>query len=97
MRKKIKKPATYKAKDLIIKKLNKLAETETERIKIIEQSTINCWQDIYPLKTDNQNGTGKNANGSGKISESGKPDKIGGILTTEVKRFFGLDDNGNPI
>ena len=55
MRKKIKKPATDKAISLIKNKLEKIAPKNIElQIQILEQSTINCWQDIYQLKGHQQ-------------------------------------------
>lgn len=51
MRRKIKKPATDKAIDLIKKELTKLSVGDEDiSIKILEQSIKNCWQDVYPLK-----------------------------------------------
>lgn len=52
MRQKIKKPLTAKALDLVIKKLNVLASNDEEKIAILEQSTMNCWQGIFPLRQD---------------------------------------------
>jgi len=59
MRKKIKKPATEKAIFLVRKKLNSLApENESLQIEIINQSTMNCYQDVFPLKRQEySNGT----------------------------------------
>ena len=51
-RKKIKKPMTDKAIQLMINKLNKLSSNVTEQIEIINQSILNGWQTIYPLKKD---------------------------------------------
>lgn len=53
MRKKIKKPATKRAIELLIKKLNSFSTDENIQLKIIEQSTVNSWQDIYELKSIN--------------------------------------------
>lgn len=57
MRKKIKKPMTERAKELAIKKLVGLASIpDTEivdtdmAISILEQSIMNCWQGLFPLK-----------------------------------------------
>ena len=61
MRKKIKKPMTERAVTLAMNKLKKLSEVPFAdsmdndlAIQILEQSTMNCWQDLYPLK-DNGN------------------------------------------
>lgn len=53
MRRKIKKPATPHAQELILKELNKLAPNdEGMKIAILNQSIRNSWQDVWPLKTD---------------------------------------------
>ncbi len=60
MRKKIKKPMTERAVTLAMNKLKKLSEVPFAdsmdndlAIQILEQSTMNCWQDLYPLKGTN--------------------------------------------
>ena len=57
MRKKIKKPMTERAKELAVKKLVGLAQMsdmddiDTDMaISILEQSIMNCWQGLFPLK-----------------------------------------------
>lgn len=52
MRKAIKKPATPRAQNLIIKKTEELTHDTATRIAIIDQSIRNGWQDVYALKTD---------------------------------------------
>ena len=52
MRKKSRKPFTDRAKELILKKLNGLATTEAEKILILEQSIVNGWLGVFPLKKD---------------------------------------------
>ena len=52
MRKTIKKPISTEATvKRILNKLDKLADTDEDKIKILNQSTDNCWQDVYELKT----------------------------------------------
>ena len=54
MRKKIKKPMTERAVKMAIKKLDNLSNMDNDlAINILEQSILCCWQDLYPLKTDN--------------------------------------------
>lgn len=56
MRIKIKKPATEKAQELIIKKLIELSSNDVNiAIKILEQSILNSWQGVFALKQDKQN------------------------------------------
>lgn len=67
MRNKIKKPMTDRAITLAMNKLLDLATVPfSDRmdndlaIKILEQSTMNCWQGLFPMKEDKQsNGRGK--------------------------------------
>lgn len=49
-RKKIKKPMTDRAVQLLITKLNDLASDDTHKIAILEQSIVNGWQGVFPLK-----------------------------------------------
>ena len=49
MRKSIKKPATNKAIEMIIIKLEKV-NNEEQAIKMLERSIINNWQDVYELE-----------------------------------------------
>lgn len=53
MRKQIRKPMSERAKKLIVSKLQSLGEDKAD--EILEQSIVNCWQDVYPLKTDRSN------------------------------------------
>jgi hypothetical protein len=51
MRKKIKKPATDRAIEMAKKKVMELANgNEQLAIEILNQSTLNCWSDLYALK-----------------------------------------------
>jgi len=53
MRKKIKKPATDRAIKMAINKLENLSGGDKEKkIDIINQSIMNCWQDLFPLRTE---------------------------------------------
>lgn len=60
MRKKIKAPMTNKAIDLAIAKLRSLSTDKfgnmnnDKAIKILEQSTMNSWKGLFPLKEDKQ-------------------------------------------
>ena len=51
MRKKIRKPPTPRAIELVQQKLVKLAGNDEQlAIAILNQSIVACWTDIYPLK-----------------------------------------------
>lgn len=54
-RKQMKKPMTDRAMQLALKKLNSLAGDDTEqKIAIIEQSIVNGWQGLFPLKQEHK-------------------------------------------
>jgi hypothetical protein len=59
MRKSIKKPATNKAMEMIIKKLEKV-DNEELAIKMLERSIINNWQDVYEERSGNGKKFGAN-------------------------------------
>ena len=50
MRKRIRKPMTNYALELLTKKLDKLASSTDAKIDVLNQSIVNGWQDIYALK-----------------------------------------------
>lgn len=53
MRKSIKKPMTPRAKELLAAKLKNSFPPEQWK-PVLEQSIVKCWQDIYPLKEQEQ-------------------------------------------
>lgn len=52
MRKLIKAPMTDRALQMLIKKVCGMAADEGTQIKILEQSIVNNWKGVYPLKAD---------------------------------------------
>lgn len=50
MRKFLNKPMTSNALQLMLKKLNSLASDEATKIAIVNQSSMNSWLSVYPLK-----------------------------------------------
>lgn len=52
MRKKTKHPMTDRAIELMLSKLEKLSTDPVEQVKILEQSILHGWTDIYELKED---------------------------------------------
>ena len=52
MRKAIKKPLTIRGLELMIKKLYKLTTNVDEQIEILNNSIMNNWQGIFPLKNN---------------------------------------------
>jgi len=55
MRKSVKKPMTDRAKQMLVNKLQRDFSRE-DWIPVLEQSILNSWLDIWPLKTDSGNG-----------------------------------------
>ena len=59
MRKQIKKPLTDRAVELAMKKLAELSNGDNDMaVKIIEQSIMNSWQGLFPLKDNNSSNGG---------------------------------------
>ena len=52
MRTKIRKPLTKRAEELIINELNKLATDEKTQVAILNQSIMNSWQGVFPLRAN---------------------------------------------
>ncbi|MCC9294380.1 phage replication initiation protein [Clostridium sp. WLY-B-L2] len=52
MRKSLKKPMTERALKLLLTKLDALSNDYTEKIDILNQSILNGWASVYPLKAD---------------------------------------------
>ena len=84
MRKKIRKPLTDRAKVLLLKKLSSLSSDVSEQVKIVEQSTMNCWQGVFPLKEENY---GRRITGGRK---QGKTDPRFRSIA-EAERVFGAE------
>ncbi|OUQ57699.1 hypothetical protein B5E58_09010 [Tyzzerella sp. An114] len=73
-RKALKKPLTEHGLKLIVSKLEKLEPVSVEnRIKILEQSMVNGWTGIFPLKKEvsNYGYTGENETNQGNEQEYG--------------------------
>ena len=56
MRTKIRRPMTLRAEELIINELNKLAIDEKTQITILNQSIMNSWRGVFPLKGATKDG-----------------------------------------
>ena len=66
MRQTIKRPLTNRALKMLINKLNNFSSNKNDKIKILEQSILNCWQDIYALKNDKGVNNGRNKQDNGQ-------------------------------
>lgn len=68
-RKSIKKPMTDHAVALLINKLNSLSSYIPEQIEIINQSIVNGWQGVFPLKNDQAQAVKQNFQKQSKAEE----------------------------
>ena len=66
MRKTIKKPATKKAIEMIMIKLEKL-NNEEKAIEMLERSIINNWQDVFEIKERSENGKKSTTNNKREV------------------------------
>ena len=61
MRKKVKAPLTEHALSLLLRKLDGLGHSDAEKVEIVNQSVMNNWKGLFPLKQEvRQHGTGRN-------------------------------------
>lgn len=60
MRKKVKAPLTEHALSLLLKKLDGLGRSDAEKVEIVNQSVMNNWKGLFPLKQEvKQHGAGR--------------------------------------
>ena len=69
MRKMMKKPLTDRALKLLILKLKKLSSIPAEQVQILDNSIMNNWQGIFPLK--NNSGYQNNNYGNSEVKRDG--------------------------
>lgn len=68
-RKKIKKPMTERAIQLMLNKLQELSPVIEDQIEIINQSILNGWQGIFPLKKESMNYPSKSAKIQNRVND----------------------------
>lgn len=51
MRKKMKKPLTDRAATMALRTLSELRDKGEDPAAVLDQSTLHCWQDLYPIST----------------------------------------------
>lgn len=71
MRKKIRKGMTKRAEELLLNELDKLTNSEEEQVAILEQSIMNSWLGVFPLKGD-YNGKNRQNNQRSGTKRSGE-------------------------
>lgn len=79
MRKKIRKPATDRAKDIVLKKLHEY-DLDTA-VKMLEQSIVGSWQSVYELKTKEQKAFSNNQGDSDLLIKA--KSELGQMAKTE--------------
>lgn len=75
MRKLIKSQMTERALKLALKKLKELGSNESEQIHILEQSIMNSWKGLFPLK--DQSSKGSVENGADKREDKKHDERYG--------------------
>ena len=85
MRTKIRKPLTERAEELIIKELDKLAEDEKTQIAILNQSIMNSWQGVFPLKENQKAGESDYPKYKSKILSKAEMEKQREIAKEGIK------------
>ena len=77
MRMKLKKKPTENAIRLILQKLDKIATNDDEKIEILENSIMNSWAGIFPLKNQKAGGNDGTENAITIGSDGTKRDELG--------------------
>ena len=71
MRKTIKKPVTDRSLKLTLNKLDQYGKNDLEKIEILENSIMNCWQRVFELKNKKEPiAVGSNENKNIKVNPS---------------------------
>lgn len=73
MRKKIRSPPTHRACRLLIAELTKLSQSGYDPVAVLDQSIVNSWKDVYPIK--NKGAT--NGTHQPRESASGRAERLG--------------------
>ena len=76
MRKKIKKPMSDRSKEMLLKRLDELADTGSGKIDLLNNAIYHCWQSVYPQEGGNY-GTDAAA---GHQGDGGKGPQYGTVL-----------------
>lgn len=85
MRKKIRRPATIRAMEMIKKELETISGGDEEmKIKILDQSTMNSWQGVFPLKIDYANQKEKS---SAQKEKTSKVETIVNQIENAIKKY----------
>lgn len=64
MRRKISKPLTARAAQLVVSRLDKLKQAGNPPVAVLEQSVLHCWQGVFELKGGSRGGGNGTADGN---------------------------------
>ena len=64
------KPMTLRAEEMILNKLEKLSNDENIQIAILNESTMNDWKNVYPLKSNKESEVSYKKYKSKKVSKA---------------------------
>lgn len=78
LRKDLNAPLRVKSIKILLKELDSLSDSDSEKIKIIEQSILNNWKSLYQLKNDGGNNKQHKAVKSNKFNNFMSHDRIPG-------------------
>ena len=71
MRKAIKAPMTSNALKLMLRKLDNISNNDDEKIEIINNSILNSWKGIFPIKSTDSEYGGNSRNDKGRSKSDG--------------------------
>ena len=93
MRKKKRCPPTHRACALLIAELTKLSEKGHDPVAVLDQSILNSWTDVYPIKTKGAaNGTHQPAE-----SASGRAERLGNEHLARIEAREAERSGNDPL
>lgn len=95
MRERIRKPMTGRALEILLCKLSELAADDMAKIAILEQSILNSWQGIFPLKQTAQDARASPGQPTAKTEfQQGRQNSrlMAGALLAERRKNRGAQD-----
>jgi uncharacterized protein YdaU (DUF1376 family) len=98
MRRLRKKPPTEKAKILLVRQLEKLMSDGHNPAEVLQQSTVNNWTDLYPVKGKNNVSSHSSPGSTRRVDGNGSADsRLGDRVSATARIIDNLcGDNGPP-
>lgn len=90
MRKTIKKPLTVRAANMICEKLGSFHDEDW--IAILNQSTMNCWQGLFPLDEEKKRPAGVSKKAAESNAQCQRHDVISPGMAEAVRKMLEEDD-----